>query len=137
MKTGRDSELTGKAIVLGILLSVILSAANAYLGLFAGMTVSASIPAAVISMGLLTALTRAGVFRGHTIRENNSTRAISRRHARSWVSAKRRAKSNPILGSTHIISISTPIWSPKLLPWLKARFMRIQTKLSREIGPVM
>jgi len=66
-----ERELTAKAIVLGIALSVMLSAANAYLGLFAGMTVSASIPAAVISMGLLTALTRARVFRGHSIRENN------------------------------------------------------------------
>ena len=46
-------EITPKAIILGILLSMILAGANAYLGLFAGMTVSASIPAAVISMGVL------------------------------------------------------------------------------------
>ncbi len=46
-------EITLKAILLGILLSMILAGANAYLGLFAGMTVSASIPAAVISMGVL------------------------------------------------------------------------------------
>ncbi|MBU1699436.1 MAG: oligopeptide transporter, OPT family [Candidatus Eisenbacteria bacterium] len=46
-------EITVKALVLGVLLSVILAGANAYLGLFAGMTVSASIPAAVISMGVL------------------------------------------------------------------------------------
>ena len=46
-------ELTIRALLLGVLLSVLLSAANAYLGLFAGMTVSASIPAAVISMGIL------------------------------------------------------------------------------------
>ncbi|MDP7059498.1 MAG: OPT/YSL family transporter, partial [Candidatus Marinimicrobia bacterium] len=48
-------EITPKAVVLGILLSIILAGANAYLGLFAGMTVSASIPAAVISMGVLRA----------------------------------------------------------------------------------
>ncbi|MDP6861877.1 MAG: oligopeptide transporter, OPT family, partial [Candidatus Marinimicrobia bacterium] len=58
-------EITPKAVVLGILLSIILAGANAYLGLFAGMTVSASIPAAVISMGVLRA------FRNSNILENN------------------------------------------------------------------
>ena len=58
-------EITPKAIILGILLSMILAGANAYLGLFAGMTVSASIPAAVISMGLLR------IFRNSNILENN------------------------------------------------------------------
>ena len=46
-------ELTVGVIILGCVLSVILGAANAYLGMFAGMTVSASIPAAVISMAVL------------------------------------------------------------------------------------
>ncbi len=58
-------EITLKAVILGILLSVILAGANAYLGLFAGMTVSASIPAAVISMGVLR------MFRRSNILENN------------------------------------------------------------------
>ena len=58
-------EITPKAIILGILLSMILAGANAYLGLFAGMTVSASIPAAVISMGVLR------LFRNSNILENN------------------------------------------------------------------
>jgi putative OPT family oligopeptide transporter len=58
-------EITVKSIILGILLSVILAAANAYLGLFAGMTVSASIPAAVISMGILR------LFKRSSILENN------------------------------------------------------------------
>jgi len=58
-------EITIKALVLGVLLSMILAAANAYLGLFAGMTVSASIPAAVISMGVLR------LFRKSNILENN------------------------------------------------------------------
>jgi putative OPT family oligopeptide transporter len=58
-------EITVKAFLLGVLLSVILSAANAYLGLFAGMTVSASIPAAVVSMGVLR------LFRKSNILENN------------------------------------------------------------------
>lgn len=58
-------EITIKAVILGILLSMILAAANAYLGLFAGMTVSASIPAAVVSMGVLR------LFRRSNILENN------------------------------------------------------------------
>jgi len=58
-------EITLKAVILGVLLSVILAAANAYLGLFAGMTVSASIPAAVMSMGILR------LFRKSNILENN------------------------------------------------------------------
>lgn len=58
-------EITIKSVILGILLSMILAGANAYLGLFAGMTVSASIPAAVISMGILS------MFRKSNILENN------------------------------------------------------------------
>ena len=46
-------EMTGVSIILGILLAVLFGAANAYLGLRVGMTVSASIPAAVISMGVI------------------------------------------------------------------------------------
>ena len=58
-------EITVKSIFLGIILSIILAGANAYLGLFAGMTVSASIPAAVISMGVLS------MFKKSNILENN------------------------------------------------------------------
>jgi len=58
-------QLTFKAIVFSILLSLVFASANAYLGLFAGMTVSASIPAAVISMGILK------LFRDSNILENN------------------------------------------------------------------
>ena len=43
-------ELTPRAIVLGLILSVVMGAANVYVGLKAGMTVSASIPAAVMAM---------------------------------------------------------------------------------------
>lgn len=58
-------EITIKAVVLGVVLSIVLAGANAYLGLFAGMTVSASIPAAVVSMGVLR------FFRRSNILENN------------------------------------------------------------------
>ena len=58
-------EITVKAFILGVILAVVLAGANAYLGLFAGMTVSASIPAAVISMGVLK------LFKNSNILENN------------------------------------------------------------------
>ncbi len=58
-------ELTIRVLFFGVLLSVVLSAANAYLGLFAGMTVSAAIPAAVIALGIMS------FFRRSTIQECN------------------------------------------------------------------
>ena len=51
-------ELTFTSIIVGVLLSVIFGAANAYLGLKVGMTVSASIPAAVIAMGVIKVILR-------------------------------------------------------------------------------
>lgn len=51
-------ELTFTSIFMGILLAVIFGAANAYLGLRVGMTVSASIPAAVIAMGVIRVIMR-------------------------------------------------------------------------------
>ena len=58
------SEFTIRALVLGLLMSVILGAANAYLGLKAGMTIAATYPAAVISMAVLRLL------RGNILEEN-------------------------------------------------------------------
>ncbi len=58
-------QLSVRALLLGIVLSMVLAAANAYLGLFAGMTVSASIPAAVVSMAILR------WFRTSSVLENN------------------------------------------------------------------
>ncbi|MCK4295627.1 MAG: OPT/YSL family transporter, partial [Candidatus Marinimicrobia bacterium] len=57
-------ELTFKALFLGVILAVILGAANAYLGLKAGMTVAATFPAAVISMAVLR------LFKGTILEEN-------------------------------------------------------------------
>ncbi len=51
-------ELTVTSIVMGIILAVVFGAANAYLGLRVGMTVSASIPAAVLGMGVIRILMR-------------------------------------------------------------------------------
>lgn len=64
-------EFTATSIILGILLAVIFGAANAYLGLRVGMTVSASIPAAVISMGIIRK-----VLRKDSILENNMVQTI-------------------------------------------------------------
>ncbi len=66
------AEFTIKALLLGVILTLVMSAANAYVGLYAGMTVSASIPAAVISMGILRGLLRRG-----TILENNIVQTIA------------------------------------------------------------
>ncbi len=52
------AELTVTSIIMGVLLAVIFGAANAYLGLRVGMTVSASIPAAVIAMGVIRIIMR-------------------------------------------------------------------------------
>src|SRR5262245_1942316 len=60
-------ELTVGVVVLGSLLSMILAGANAYLGMFAGMTVSASVPAAVISMGILRALRRGNILQNNAV----------------------------------------------------------------------
>lgn len=65
-------EFTWLAVGLGIILSVVLGAANVYLGLYAGMTVSASIPAAVISMVVLRGLLKRG-----NILENNIVQTIA------------------------------------------------------------
>ncbi|HZK72252.1 MAG TPA: oligopeptide transporter, OPT family [Clostridia bacterium] len=64
-------EFTLTALILGILLSVIFGAANAYLGLKVGMTISASIPAAVISMGIIR-----GLLKKDSILENNMVQTI-------------------------------------------------------------
>lgn len=65
-------EFTLQAVGLGLVLSLIMCAANVYVGLYAGMTVSAAIPASVISMGVLRGLMRRG-----TILENNIVHTIA------------------------------------------------------------
>ena len=65
-------ELTVRAVVIGLLIGTVLTAANTYLGLYAGMTVTGSIPAAIVSMGILRGLLRRG-----TIRENNIVQTIA------------------------------------------------------------
>ncbi len=57
-------EFTFKAVFLGVIMAVVLGAANAYLGLKAGMTVAATFPAAVVGMAVLRA------FKGNILEEN-------------------------------------------------------------------
>ncbi|MBR6627930.1 MAG: oligopeptide transporter, OPT family [Lachnospiraceae bacterium] len=64
-------EITATSIIMGILLSVVFGAANAYLGLRVGMTVSASIPAAVIAMGVIRV-----VMRKNSILESNFVQTV-------------------------------------------------------------
>ncbi len=68
------TEFTVSSIVMGILLAVIFGAANAYLGLKVGITVSASIPAAVISMGVYRALSK--VLKRDTLLESNMVQTL-------------------------------------------------------------
>ena len=64
-------EITVASIVMGVLLAVVFGAANAYLGLRVGMTVSASIPAAVIAMGVIRI-----IMRKNSILESNIVQTI-------------------------------------------------------------
>lgn len=64
-------EFTVFSVILGALLAIVFGGANAYLGLRVGMTVSASIPAAVISMGVIRF-----IFKRDSILENNMVQTI-------------------------------------------------------------
>ena len=64
-------EFTVSSIILGALLAIIFGGANAYLGLRVGMTVSASIPAAVVSMGIMRK-----IMKRNSILENNMVQTI-------------------------------------------------------------
>ena len=64
-------EITVTSIIMGIILAVVFGAANAYLGLRVGMTVSASIPAAVIAMGVIRV-----IMKKNSILESNIVQTI-------------------------------------------------------------
>lgn len=64
-------EFTVMSVVLGALLAIVFGGANAYLGLRVGMTVSASIPAAVVSMGIMRK-----IMKRESILENNMVQTI-------------------------------------------------------------
>src|SRR5258706_238504 len=65
------TELTWRGLVLGVLITVLFTAANVYFGLRAGLTFATSIPAAVISMAVLRG------FQGMTVQENNIVQTVA------------------------------------------------------------
>ena len=67
----RITELTLRGLVLGVLITLVFTAANVYLGLKVGLTIATSIPAAVISMAVLSA------FKDSSILENNIVQTVA------------------------------------------------------------
>jgi len=65
------TELTWRGLALGVLITLIFTAANAYFGLKAGLTFATSIPAAVISMAILRGV------KGSTVQENNIVQTVA------------------------------------------------------------
>src|SRR5450755_19163 len=70
-QTRAVAELSFRGLILGVAITLIFTAANVYLGLKVGLTFASSIPAAVISMAVLSA------FRGATILENNIVQTVA------------------------------------------------------------
>ena len=64
-------ELSLRGLILGVLITLLFTAANVYFGLKAGLTFATSIPAAVISMAILRG------FKGSTIQENNIVQTVA------------------------------------------------------------
>ena len=71
METNTPAELTARSILLGILLTLLLATSNAYLALKLGILTSASIPAAILSMGILR------FFKNPSILENNAVQTAA------------------------------------------------------------
>jgi putative OPT family oligopeptide transporter len=67
----QQKELTARGLILGVVITVLFTAANVFFGLKAGLTFSTSIPAAVISMAILRS------FKGSTILENNIVQTVA------------------------------------------------------------
>ena len=69
--TKRVTEITIRGLILGVLITLVFTAANVYLGLKVGLTFATSIPAAVISMAILSA------FKSSSILENNIVQTVA------------------------------------------------------------
>jgi putative OPT family oligopeptide transporter len=65
------TELTVRGVIIGVIITLVFTAANVYAGLKAALTFSTSIPAAVISMAILRS------FRDATIQENNIVQTVA------------------------------------------------------------
>jgi putative OPT family oligopeptide transporter len=71
MTEKKRPELTFRGLVVGVIITLVFTAANVYFGLKAGLTFSTSIPAAVISMAILRS------FRNATVQENNIVQTVA------------------------------------------------------------
>jgi len=71
VRTNGRAELTIRGLIIGIIITLVFTAANVYFGLKAGLTFSTSIPAAVISMAILR------YFRDATVQENNIVQTVA------------------------------------------------------------
>src|SRR5438874_2710169 len=71
MRGSMSAELTIRGLIIGVIITLVFTAANVYFGLKAGLTFSTSIPAAVISMAILKA------FRDATVQENNIVQTVA------------------------------------------------------------
>src|SRR3974377_268991 len=71
MQRESRAELTLRGVVLGVVITLVFTAANVYFGLKAGLTFATSIPAAVISMAVLRSM------RGATIQETNIVQTVA------------------------------------------------------------
>ena len=87
----RMSEFTARAVILGTFLGVIFGASSVYLVLKVGMTVSASIPVAVISVTLFRLLSKMGG-RDATILENNIVQTAGRPASQSPSASAQRCR---------------------------------------------
>ena len=70
-RANNRAELTVRGLIVGVIITLVFTAANVYFGLKAGLTFSTSIPAAVISMAILRA------FRDATVQENNIVQTVA------------------------------------------------------------
>jgi putative OPT family oligopeptide transporter len=71
MRESARAELTVRGLIIGVMITLVFTAANVYFGLKAGLTFSTSIPAAVISMAILRG------FRDATVQENNIVQTVA------------------------------------------------------------
>jgi putative OPT family oligopeptide transporter len=65
--TANQPQMSLRAIILAIVLAILLGAGNAYIGLFAGLTIASAIPAAVISMAVLRALGKSNILENNIV----------------------------------------------------------------------
>ena len=102
----KPKELTIRGLILGALITTIFTAANVYLGLKVGLTFASSIPAAVISMAILSAV------KDSSILENNIVQTVA--------SAAGKSTRNFDPRPGWLLTSNVPL-CPRTIPWTAAR----------------